>query len=109
MHELTVTAQTHGIELLLEQVLDSLHIVVGDTLDLLHVLGILHVKRRVEVAQRVVCRLGDITQLRQRKPAQGDEILDLDIYAVADKCELRKIIRQHRRYLIVPAVHRRNG
>ena len=79
-----------GVELLLDEVLHSLDIVVGDALDILHALGILLREVLVDGAQSGEMFFGECCELRQWQFAEEDEIFDFDPHAVADECEFRK-------------------
>ncbi len=107
VHELAETAQTQRLQFLFQQILHSFHVVVGDALDLLHMLGIAHRELDVELAQLGERRLGHLAQLGQRQTAQSDEILYA--HAIAYERILRKIFGQDRRDSVVSAVHGRNG
>ncbi len=105
VHELLVGLQTDLVHLLLEDVLDRLHVVIRHGFDLLDTLG--RGGREVEV-QRAKCLVGLLIyagELRQREFAQGDEVFNLDTDAVTDQCLLGKIVGQTLRHTAVAAIN----
>ena len=88
VYELAVVVQAQLLQLLLQEVLDSLHIVVCYALNLLHMQSILHSKLGVELTQLLESRLGNTCQLWQRQLAQSDEILHFHTNTITNKCVL---------------------
>ena len=104
MDELLAGAQADFVHLLLEQVLDGLHVVVGDRFDLLHAAGVVRREVAVERAQLFERRRIDLRQLGQRQFAQSDEILHLHADAVADERRLGEIVGQFFGFAAIAAV-----
>ena len=109
MHELLVAFEAQRVHLLLDDVFDGFHVVVGNRFDLLHARGVGRRKVAVEGAQRFELHGLDAAQLRQRDAAQGDEILHFDADAVADERLLGEIIGEFFRFTAVTAVDGRYG
>ena len=107
--ELLEGAQPQRIHLLLKQIFDGFHVVIGRSFDLLDAFGVGGREVAVESAQLLEGGRVDPFQLGQRQFAQGDEILHLDADAVADEGIFRKVVGQSFRYLAVASVDRRNG
>ena len=97
------------VETLLDEILDSLNIMIRDSLNILNTAGIVLREIQVDVAQLGKEVMGESGQLRQRQFAQCDEILNLYPYTVADECILREKLREGSGLSTVAAVNRRNG
>ena len=80
------------VKLLLDEVLHSLHVVVGHALDLLHASCISLRELLVDATQVGEQSLVNTLQLGQGKLAKHDKILDFNTYAVADERILREIL-----------------
>ena len=85
VHKLTVLVQAQSLQFLLQEILHSLHVVVGDALNLLNVESIFHRELGVKLAQLIISRLGNTCQLWQWNLAQSDKILNLDTHTVANQ------------------------
>ena len=101
--------QAELVELFFEPVLDRLDVVVGDFLDVLDPLGVGRVEAGVELAQPVEVPRVDAGELRQRQPAERDEVLDLDPHPVADQRGFGEVVRQALGLAAVAPVDRRDG
>ena len=97
------------VETLLDEIFDSLNIMIRDSLNILNTAGIVLREIQVDVAQLGKEVMGESGQLRQRQFAQCDEILNLYPYTVADECILREKLREGSGLSTVAAVNRRNG
>ena len=91
MYELTPPDDVHLLEAVLDEVLDSLYVVVGHLLDLLHLGCILRCHIPVDVPERLKLRVVEVRELRKRNLAQCDEVLDLHADAIPDECVLAEI------------------
>ena len=109
MDELAEGLQAELVEFLLEPVLDRLDVVVGDLLDVLDALRVLHAEAGVDRTEPLEVARVEAGQLRQRQPAERDEVLDLDPHAVADQRGFGEVIRQAFGLAAVAAVDRGNG
>ena len=109
MDELLAGAQSQRLHLLFEEVFDGFHVVVGRAFDLLDALGVGRREVAVESAQPLEGGGADLLQLGQRQTAEGDEILYLHAYAIADQGVFREVVGQALRHLAVAAVDGRNG
>ena len=107
--ELAEGLQAELVEFLLEPVLDRLDVVVGDLLDVLDALRVLHAEAGVDRTEPLEVARVEAGQLRQRQPAERDEVLDLDPHAVADQGGFGEVIRQAFGLAAVAAVDRGNG
>jgi hypothetical protein len=79
------------INLFLDEVLHSFHVVVGHLLNVLHALGILLGKVTIDVAQGLKETVVYGLQLWQRQFAEGNEILDFYAHTIAYQCVLGKV------------------
>ncbi len=71
------------VNLLLDEVLHSFHVVVGHLLNILDTLGISLCEVAVDVTQRFKKVMVKISQLRQGQFTQRDEILNLNTHPIA--------------------------
>ena len=85
MNEFSPLHDVHLLEAVLDEVLHSLHVVVGDLLDLLHLCSILRGHVPVDVSESLEFRAVETGKLRERNLAESDEIFDLYAYAVSDE------------------------
>ena len=85
MNEFSPLHDIHLLEAVLDEVLHSLHIVVGDLLDLLYLGCILRCHVPVDVSESLELRVVEIGQLREWNLAECDEIFDLYADAVSDE------------------------
>ena len=92
VYEFLEPVEAHGVELLFQEIFHGLDVVIGRGLDFLDARGVGQGKVMIDVAELFQRRGGHVLELRQGNLAQGDEILDLDLHAVADKSEFRKIL-----------------
>ena len=97
------------VKFLFDEVLHSLHIVVGDLLDVFHALGTNLVKVAIDGAKLGEQGMVEIGKLRQRQLTQGDEILYFHTHTVAYECILRKIVGQRLGLSSVTAIDGRYG
>ena len=109
MNELLVGAESQPFETLLDKIFDRLDIVVGFTLDGLDCFGVLDSEIAINRPQGVEDARIDSFKGRQGQFAQCDEVLDLNLDAVADQGTLGKIRGQGVDRTAVAAVHRGNG
>ena len=79
------------VNLLLDEILHSLHVVVGNLLDILHALGILLCEVAIDVAQGLKEVVVYHLQLGQWQFTKGNEILDFYAHTIAYQCILRKV------------------
>ena len=101
MDELLPAGYSKSLEFLFYEIFNGLDIVVGDFLDVLHLLRVLRSHRLVELAQAgeqfITAHPGafsEVGELRQRNLTKGDEIFHFHAYAVADQGELAEILSQ---------------
>ena len=94
MYELAVFLNAKFLELILDEVLHSLYIMVGNLLNILNLLCILAREVLVDGPQfcKICCR--ETLQLLQRKLAKGNEILNFNPYPIFYKSVLRKVLAQ---------------
>ena len=86
MNKLLVLLETTNlIEFFLDEVLDSLHIMVGHLLDVLHTLCFCGSEVAIDIAELVEQFMVEIFQLRQRQFTKGDEILYLDTHTIPNQ------------------------
>ena len=97
------------VDFLLDEVFDSLHIVVGGLLNLLHAGSILLSKVAIDVAQGFEQTLVEACQLWQRQFAERNKVFDFHPDTIADKCILRKVSCQLVSFAPVTAINRRDG
>lgn len=109
MDELFPFLQPQGVEALLQEVLHSLHIVVGHRFVLLDAAGIVLCKILIDGAQCVGGAGRHIAKLLHPALAKGYKIFHLYLHAVTYQCELRKIAVKPRGFAAVTAIDRRNG
>ena len=89
MDELLVSVETSNlVEFLLDEVLYSLHVVVGHLLDVLHALCVLLVEVEIDAAQCFKQGVVEVLELRQWQLAQCNEIFDFYAHSVTDECIL---------------------
>ena len=91
MYELTPLDDVHLLEAVLDEVLYSLHVMVGHLLDFLHLGCILGCHVPVDVPECLKLRVVEIRELRKWNFAQCDEILDLHADAVLDERVLAEV------------------
>ena len=103
---LVVFQSADAVELFLDEVLDSLHIVVCNSLYILHALGILFREVAVYVAQLLVAD-GKALQLRQGQMNEGNKIFYLYPDTIANQSIFREIRSQRFGLASVSAVNRR--
>ena len=96
-----------SLQILADQVLDSLDVVAGDGLELAQALDVLGAEIAGERAQVVALRV------RQRRGARQDRVvkqenqpLDFDVHARAVQARLGQVVRQRRGHRAVAAVQR---
>ena len=108
VYELLPLVKPQGVKPLLEEILHSLDIVVGDRLMLLDAHGISLGELFVYLAQDSVCAGRHIGQLRNAQTAERDEILHFHLHAVTNQGVLRKIPVETRGFAAIAAINRRN-
>ncbi len=101
MDELLPTGYSKSLEVVFDEIFNGLDIVVGDLLDVLHFLGVFRSHRLIEPTQAGEqlfashsSTFTEISELRQRNLAQGDEIFHLHTYTVANQGELAEVLSQ---------------
>ena len=107
--EFTFVAQFQRVHLLLDEVFDGLDVVVGGLFDLLDAFGVAQREVLVDVAQGGVVSFVKVGELRKGQFAQGDEVFDFDLYAVADQGKFRKVVAQLIDFAAVASIDGRNG
>lgn len=107
MNELTPFHDVHFLETVLDEVLYSLYVVVGDLLDFLHLGRILRSHVPVDVPEGFVFRAVEIGQLRKRDFAECDEIFYLDADTVLDESVFAEIFSEGFGLTRVASVDRR--
>ena len=100
---------SESVETVLDEILDSLDVVVGGLLDLLHLQGVFDGETAVYVAKVVEQRLVETFQLGQGQVAQRDEIFDFYSYAIPYEGEFRKISAKGLSLQVITSVNRRDG
>ena len=109
MDEFFVRVQpAYLIKLLLDEVFNSLYVVVSDCLDILDALCILFREVMVDIAQLLVAD-GEALQLRQGQVNEGDEVFHLHANTITDKGILGEVRSQRLGLASVSPVNRRNG
>ena len=96
------------VELLLDEVLHSLHVVVRHHFDVLNTLGILLREVAIDVAKLLVAD-GNILQLRKGQMRECDEIFHFNADTIANQSILRKVRSQGFSLSSVTPINRRNG
>ena len=84
MNEFLVFCKAKAIKTFLQEVLHSLHVVVGYAFYLLDMRGLGHTEVAIYVAHWLEHRMVDIAQLRQRNLGEGNEIFHLYLNAISD-------------------------
>ena len=86
MYELLLIAQTKLVELLLDEVFDSLYIMIRHPLNLLDACSILGREAQVNIVESVGAVFAEYTTEVRKLFAEGDEVEYLYTDAVADEC-----------------------
>ena len=107
--ELLVLLKTKTVELLLEEIFYSLHIVVGHLLDVLDTLGFGWGKIAIDIAKTVENTAIDTGQLWQRKFTKCYEILDFHTNAILDEGKLGKVFAKDLRLGMITSIDRRDS
>ena len=97
------------LEFLLDEVLDSLNIVVCNLFDILNLLRLLYSKILVNLSQRRELAFREALQLRKRDAAKGDEILDFHPDTVSYERILGEIIAEDFYFVVISPVYWGNG
>ncbi len=107
--ELLPLREPQGVETLLEEVLHGLHVVVRNRFEILDLQGVLLGELLIDGGELLQRGGGNPRELRQPLAAEGYEILNLHLHAVADKGELREILVEARSLRAVATVDRRDS
>ena len=97
------------VKFFLDEVFNSLHIVVGDFLYIFHALRTLLVEETVDVTQTAEDGMVKTGQLRQGYLAKRNEILYLHTHPIADERIFGEIGCQRFRFATIAPVNGRNG
>ena len=107
--EFGAVLEAEGGELVLDEVLDRFHIVVGGLFDVLDGLRVGRSEVHINAAEALHLRLGEGGKLGQANGVQGDEVLHLHANAVLDEPGFGEVGRKRGGVAAVPAINGADG
>ena len=96
-------------DFLLNEILDSLDVVVGHLLDVLHTLGVLDRELTIDVTQGFKQAVVEILKLGKRELAERNKVFDFYTHTITYQGVFREIVCQSIGLTTIAAINRRDG